>query len=261
MLHRVLDGAQEIVAVARRQMPDRSARDDEAEGVDRIGRVRNEHNVARRGDGLRHVGEAFLRAERRDDLRLGIELHAEPALVIGRLCLAQPRYALRRRIPMRARLVDRLDQLVDDVLRRRHIGVAHAEIDDVGAAGARRRLQTVHLREYIGRQALDAVKVFAQRFYPSAPERGRRHHGVIGSRPMAIRGHRMASVYRACRRLPPSLRLPAASRPVPRRGASRNSVDELAFAKFLHCEGKCAAGVSAHQMPTFGGTNAQPISA
>ena len=194
MLHRVLDGPQEIVAVTRRQMPDRRAGDNEAEGVDRIGRVRNEHNVARRGDGLCHVGKAFLRPQRRDDLRFGIELHAEPARVIRRLRLAQAGYALRRRITMRARLVDRLDQLVDDVLRRRHIGVAHAEIDDVGTPSARSRLQTVHLREYIGRQALDAVKVFAQKFYPSAPERGRRHHGVIGSRPMAIRGHRTASI-------------------------------------------------------------------
>ena len=98
--------------------------------------------------------------------RFGIELHAEAALVIGGLRLAQPGYAFRRRIAMRARLADRLDQLVDDVLRRRHVGVAHAEIDDVGAARARRRLQAVHFRKYIGRQALDAVKLFAQRSLP-----------------------------------------------------------------------------------------------
>ena len=67
---------------------------------------------------------------------------------------------------MRARLVDRLDQLVDDVPRRRHIGVAHAEIDDIGTPSARSSLQAVHFREYIGRQALDAVKVFAQNFTP-----------------------------------------------------------------------------------------------
>ncbi len=33
-------------------------------------------------------------------------------------------------------IVDRLDQLVDDMLRRRHVGIAHAEINDVGAARA-----------------------------------------------------------------------------------------------------------------------------
>src|SRR6185312_4338059 len=66
--------------------------------------------------------------------------------------------------------VDRLDQLVDDMLRRRHVGIAHAEINDIGATRARRRLQTVHFREYVGRQALDAVKAFAHKSLPSAPQ-------------------------------------------------------------------------------------------
>ena len=42
---------------------------------------------------------------------------------------------------------------------RRHIRIAHAEIDDVGPPGARRRLEPVDLLEDIGRQALDAVKI------------------------------------------------------------------------------------------------------
>ena len=133
---------------------------EEAELVDRIGRVRHQDHVARRGDRLRHVGEAFLRAERGDDLRLGIELHAEAALVVGRLRPAQPRDALGRRVAVRARLRDRLDQLVDDVRRRRQVGIAHAEVDDVGAARARCRLQPVDLGEDVGRQTLDAVEVF-----------------------------------------------------------------------------------------------------
>ncbi len=54
---------------------------------------------------------------------------------------------------------DRLDQLVDDMLRRRQVGIAHAEIDDIGAARSRIGLEAVHFREDIGRQALDAVKV------------------------------------------------------------------------------------------------------
>ena len=131
-----------------------------AELVDRIGRIRHQDHVARRGDGLRHVGEAFLGAERGDDLRLGIELHAEAALVVGGLRLAQARDALGGRIAVGARLGDGLDQLVDDVLGRRHVGIAHAEIDDVGAARARRRLQAVDFREDVGRQPLDAVEFF-----------------------------------------------------------------------------------------------------
>ncbi len=132
---------------------------DEAELVDRIGRVGHQDHVARRGDGLRQVGEAFLRPQRGDDLRLGIELHAEAALVIGGLRAAQARDALRGRIAMRARLGDGLDQLVDDVLRRRQVGIAHAEIDDVGAACACRCLQPIDLGEDVGRQTLDAVEV------------------------------------------------------------------------------------------------------
>ena len=38
-------------------------------------------------------------------------------------------------------------------------GIAHAEVDDVGAARARRRLEAVDLGEDIGRQALDAMEV------------------------------------------------------------------------------------------------------
>ena len=51
-------------------------------------------DVARRGDRLRDIGEAFLGAERRDDLGVGIELHAEAARVIGRLRAAQAGNAL-----------------------------------------------------------------------------------------------------------------------------------------------------------------------
>ena len=216
-----------LVAVAGGEMADRGARNDEAECVNGIGRVRNEHNVAGSSDRLCHVGEAFLRAERCDDLRLGIELHAEAAFVIGGLRLTQTSYALRRRVAVRARLIDGLDQLVDDVLRRWHVRVAHAEVDDVGTAGARRRLQTVDFREDVWRQALDAVKVFAQRSYPSAPQRD----GVIMASfcargPEAIRGHQRTSFRRARRQLPPSLRLRTVFRPVPRCGALRNTVED-----------------------------------
>ena len=56
-------------------------------------------------------------------------------------------------------LLDRLDELVDDVLRRRHVGVTHAEIDDVHTIGAQPRLDRVDMRKDVGRQAADAVKI------------------------------------------------------------------------------------------------------
>ena len=52
---------------------------------------------------------------------------------------------------MRVRFSRRLDHLVDDVLRRCAIRVAHAEVDDVFAASARRRLQLAGNVEYIRR--------------------------------------------------------------------------------------------------------------
>jgi|ADGO01.1.fsa_nt_gi hypothetical protein len=58
--------------------------------MDRIARVGNEHDIAGPGDGLRHVGEALLRAERRHDLGFRVELHTETALVIGRLARRKP---------------------------------------------------------------------------------------------------------------------------------------------------------------------------
>ena len=129
----------------RRHRADDAARHQEAEGVDRIARIGHQHDVARRGDRLRDVGEAFLGAERGDDLGVRIELHAEAARVIGGLRAAQPGNALGRRIAVGARLAERLLHLLDDVRRRRQVRIAHAEIDDVGAGVAGHRLGAVDL--------------------------------------------------------------------------------------------------------------------
>ncbi len=140
-------------------MPDHAARHDEAELVDRIGGVRHEDHVAGRGDGLRHVGEAFLGAQGRHDLRLRIELHAEAALVILGLGPAQAADAFGGGIAVGAWIAHRLHQFLDNMLRRRHVRIAHAEIDDVLAAGTRAGLQLVDLLEDIRRQPLNSMKV------------------------------------------------------------------------------------------------------
>ena len=160
MHDRALERREEFRRGLRRHRADHAARHQKAEGMDRIARIGHQHDVARRGDRLRHVGEAFLGAERGDDLGLGIELHAEAALVIGGLRAAQARDALRGRIAVGARLAERLLELFDDMGRRRQIRIAHAEIDDVGARIARRRLGAVDLLEHVGRQTADAVKFF-----------------------------------------------------------------------------------------------------
>lgn len=60
----------------------------------------------------------------------------------------------------------RLDQLFDDVLRRRLIGVAHAEVDDVLAPSAGLGLQVIDDVEDVGRQAFDALEVGVQGYLP-----------------------------------------------------------------------------------------------
>ncbi len=84
-------------------------------------------------------------------LGVGTELHAEAPRVIGGLRLAQTVDALGGRVAVGARIAHRFDQLGDDMLGRRHVGIAHAEIDDVIAARARLGLELVHLLEDVRR--------------------------------------------------------------------------------------------------------------
>ena len=154
---------EEIRRRVRVDRTDHAARHEEAEGVDGIGGVGHHHHIARGGDGLGHIGEALLGAEGRDHLGVRIELHAEAALVIGGLGAAQARNALGGGIAVGARLASGLDQFLDHMAGSRQIGVAHAEVDDVGPIGPRKSLQAIHLFEHIGWQALDAMEV-AHRF-------------------------------------------------------------------------------------------------
>ncbi len=52
-----------------------------------------------------------------------------------------------------------LAQLVDDVLGRGHVGVAHAEVDHVHALATQLGLDAVDLFENVRRQALDTMEV------------------------------------------------------------------------------------------------------
>ena len=153
-LHRL----EELRRRLRRHRADDAARHQKSEGVDRIARIWTEDHVARRGDRLRDIGETLLRAQRRDDLGLRIELHAEAPVVIGGLGLAQAIDAARRRVAVGTRLAQRFLQLLQHMRRRRQIGIAHAEVDDVGAGIPCGRLGAVDLFEDVRRQAADAVK-------------------------------------------------------------------------------------------------------
>ena len=160
MHDRPLQRREEIGRRLGRHRAAHAARHQEAERMDRVARIRHQHDVAGRGDRLRHVGKAFLGAERGDDLGFGIELHPEAAFVVGGLGAPQPRDAARRGVAVGARAPDRVLELLDDMRGRRQVGIAHAEVDDVGPGVARDRLGAIDLLEHVGRQAADAVEVF-----------------------------------------------------------------------------------------------------
>ena len=157
---RALDRLEELRRRLRRHRADHAARHQKSEGMNRIARIGTQHDVAGRGDRLRHVGKAFLRAQRRNDLGFRIELHAEAPGVIGGLRLAQAGNAARGGVAVGPRLAQRFLQFFDDMGRRRQIRIAHAEIDDVGAGIPRGRLGPVDLLEHVRRQTADAVKIF-----------------------------------------------------------------------------------------------------
>src|ERR1700722_18917344 len=101
----------------------RGAGHDEAEGVDRIARVRYKDDV----------------------VALGIEFDPEAPRVIAGTGAPQPRNTARYRISMGPRILHRFDEFGDDMGRGRSVGVTHAEIDDVAPGGARLGLERIDL--------------------------------------------------------------------------------------------------------------------
>ena len=105
--------------------------------VDRVARARHERRVARLEEHPHQVREAFLGADRVQDLRVGVEIDAELALVQRCRGEAKVRDALRGRVAVVARVVRSLGELLDGEIGRGEIGVAEAEVDDVVAATAK----------------------------------------------------------------------------------------------------------------------------
>ena len=137
---------------------DRGAGHDEAEGMDRIRRIGRQHHVARRGNRGGERGQPLFRAHGHHHFGLGIEFDIEAGAVVIGLRPAQAGDALGLGIAVGVGLRSHFDQLVDDVLRRRKIGVAHAEIDHILTLAPRRRAHRVDLGDDIGRQKAQAVE-------------------------------------------------------------------------------------------------------
>ena len=160
VLNRFFELAKKVEFRTDRHVAYRRARHDETEGMDRVAWVRHENDVAGRGDRLGEVGEPFFRAEGDDDLFFRVELDPEAPSVIGSTSSAQTGDAARDRVAMSSWILHRFNELGDDVRRRRPVGIAHAEIDDVASGGARLGFQRVDLGKDIRGKALDAIKLF-----------------------------------------------------------------------------------------------------
>ena len=139
---------------------DVGAGDDRAVDVDGVAGVGDDDGVARVEDGEAEVGDALLGADGDDGLGVGIEIDVVAGLVPVGDGAAQAGQAAGDGIAMGGGLLRGLDELVDDVLGRGSVGVAHAEVDDVFAAAAGAGLHLAGDVEDIGREALNARKLF-----------------------------------------------------------------------------------------------------
>ena len=125
--------------------------------VDGVAGVGGQSDVARVEEGEADVGDALLGAQQRDDLGGRVELHAEARGVEPGHRLAKRRLALVAGVLVRRGVGGALRQRLDDVGRRRQVGVADAEADDVDAGGAALGDLALDVGEQVGRQALHAL--------------------------------------------------------------------------------------------------------
>ena len=104
-------------------------------GVGGIARVRDEHLVARVAEGERYVQDAFLAAYERLYLRSPVKVYIIPSLVETSHSLSQFRDTHRRLISVCVWIVGYLAELVDGLLRRRHVWTSDGKADNVHALG------------------------------------------------------------------------------------------------------------------------------
>ena len=113
-LVRLDEVAEEILARTHGHARHRRARQDRRVDVDRIARAGHERRVARLDERPEQVREAFLRPDRRDGLRLGVESDAPEPLVPLADREPQSRDPAARGVSVVARDVRGLGELVDD---------------------------------------------------------------------------------------------------------------------------------------------------
>ena len=148
---------QESRGPARWESTDVAPGNDRRIGMNGIRRVGREHNVSRAHQHQHQMRQPFLGADGDDGLVFRIEIDVVAPLVPFGDRFAQPGDSARRGIAVVVRLSGRLDQLVDDVLGRRQVGVSHPQIDDVLPRPPLLHLERVHLGKNIWRQPVHSA--------------------------------------------------------------------------------------------------------
>src|SRR5690606_1061704 len=124
-----------------------------------IAGIRHQDGVTTIERSKHQMRKAFLGAYGDNCLGVRIKLHVVPAFVPAGNCTPQTWNTLGYRIAMRVLTAGHLDELVNDMLGRRAVRIAHRHVNDVLAATARRHFELARNIEDIGRQALYARKI------------------------------------------------------------------------------------------------------
>src|SRR5439155_14273151 len=132
-------------------------RKDRSGAVRRIARLRAEDDVARIREREGHVGDQLLRADPHADF-LVLELHAVALLHERPDGGAELVEALRGRVLMDVLVVQMSDQRVEEKPRRRLVGVADAEVDDVLALLLEHGALALELGEEVRGELLGPVR-------------------------------------------------------------------------------------------------------
>ena len=156
---RALELVEEIDTGGHAHRADISTGNDRAIDVNRVARIGHQHGIAAIEGGKHQMRQAFLGADGHDRLGIGIEFDLISALVPVADRAPQTRYALGDRIAVGIRPGRGFDQLVDDMLGRGAVRVAHAHIDDVFATTSGGHLELGREIEDVGREPTYAGEI------------------------------------------------------------------------------------------------------
>ena len=131
-------------------------RNHRAVNVDRVARVGHQHGVPAIERSQHEMRQPFLGADGHDGFGIGVDVDRIPALVPVGNGLAQAGNALGHGVAVCRGAHGSFDQLVDNMLRRGAIRIAHAHVDNVFAPAPRGHFQFGRDVEHVGWKTLDA---------------------------------------------------------------------------------------------------------